>query len=125
MNREMNKYIEQLRRIIQENNYLDTLAGQRFREWWPDALKDVIAVIAFAGRSKNRTGYKLPGIGSESDGDLFITHLLVDRWNRVLVQISSEDSDAFDLILPHSQEPTVPVENFSEEYLKEWTDLLT
>ena len=125
MSNVMEKYIEQLKDIILENNFLDTLPGQRFKEWWPDALKDVTAVIAFAGRSKTRHGYKLPGIGSESDSNLFVTHLLVDRWNRVLVQIASDDDDTFDLILPHSQEPTVPVENFSEEYLKEWVDLLT
>lgn len=120
----MEKLIEKIKEIILENNYLDTLAGQRFKEWWGDSLNDVIAVIAFAGRSKERTGYKI-SVGSESDGDMYVTHLMLMRGGHVMVQLSSEDDDDFNAILPINMEPTVPIENFDEKYLREWIDLMT
>ena len=33
MSNVMEKYIEQLKDIILENNFFDTLAGMRFQEW--------------------------------------------------------------------------------------------
>lgn len=114
----MEELIEQLKDIILENNYFDTLAGERFREW--NGIRNVQAVIAFAGRSKNQQSYRLTS-GSESDA-IYVTHLYIDRYGEVKVQLGSEDSDDFTAILHPSDEP---VEAYDEEILQEWVELLT
>ena len=114
----MEELIEQLKDIILENNYFDTLAGERFREW--NDLRDIKAVIAFAGRSKRQRSYRLT---SESDSEsIYVTHLYVDRYGDVKIQLGSEDSDDFTSILHPSDEP---VDAYDEETLQEWVDLLT
>ena len=117
--------IERLKGIIQDNNFLESLPGQKFREWWSEYLTDVTAVISVAGRSRTGECFRLPGLGSESDGQMYVSHLVLKSNGQVRVQLSSEDTDEFALILPISLEPTVPIENFDEEYLQEWVDLLT
>ena len=110
---------QQIKEIILENNYFDTLAGQRFLEW--NNIKMIKAVISFAGRSKKRESYEL--LNSASDSDLvYVTHLLVDNNGQVLVQISQEDTDDFSVILRPNVEP---IDDFDEEIIKEWVELLT
>ena len=111
----MEKYVEKLKEIILENNYFETLAGQRYHEW--NEIRDVTAVIAFAGRSKKRCSYRL-----SDEEELYVTHLYLDLVGRVKAQICQEDTDDFSLILKPTGEP---VEAFGEETLKEWVDLLT
>lgn len=68
--------VNKIKDIILENNYFDTLAGQKFVEW--NDIKNITAVISFSGRSKNRESYKL---SSDSDSDVvYVTHLYIDRW---------------------------------------------
>lgn len=111
-------YTEKLKDIILENNYFDTLAGQRFVEW--NDIRYITAVIAFGGRSKKRESYRLT---SESDSDtVYVTHLYIDKWGNVKVQIGEEDTDDFNAILHPSG---IPVENFDDGILKEWVNLLT
>ena len=108
---------EKLKDIILENNYFDTLAGQRFVEW--NNIKDITAVIPFSGRSKNRESYRLT---SESDSEtIYVTHLYIDKWGNVKVQIGEEDTDDFNAILHPSG---IPVENFDDGILEEWVSLL-
>ena len=114
----MEELIEQLKDIILENNYFDTLAGERFKEW--NGIRNVQAVIAFAGRSKKQRSYRLTP-GSESDA-IYVTHLYIDRYGEVKIQLGSEDSDDFTAILHPSDEP---VEAYDEEILQEWIELLT
>ena len=109
---------EKLKNIILDNNYFDTLAGQRFVEW--NDIKNIIAVISFSGRSKKRESYKL---SSDSDSDVvYVTHLYIDRWGNVKVQLGDEDTDDFSSILIPSDEP---IENFDDDTLREWIELLT
>ena len=106
-----------LKEIILDNNYFDTLAGQRFVEW--NDIKNITAVIPFSGRSKKQQCYRLT---SESDSDaIYVTHLYVDRWGEVKVQLGSEDTDDFNAILHPSG---IPVENFDDDILEEWVKLL-
>ena len=114
----MEKYIEQLKDIILENNFFDTLAGMRFQEW--NEIRSMTAVIAFAGRSKKQQSYRLTS-GSDSDA-IYVTHLYIDMFGEVKVQLGSEDSDDFTAILHPSDEP---VDAYGEEILQEWIDLLT
>ena len=108
---------EKLKDIILDNNYFDTLAGQRFVEW--NDIKNITAVIPFSGRSKKRVSYKLT---SESDSDaIYVTHLYVDKYGDVKVQLGSEDTDDFNAILHPSG---IPVENFDDDILEEWVKLL-
>ena len=109
--------IDKLKDIILENNYFDTLAGERFVQW--NDIKNIVAVIAFSGRSKKRESYCLT---SESDSEtIYVTHLYVDRWGSVKVQLSGEDTDDFNLILHPSD---IPAKNFDKDILQEWVDLL-
>lgn len=118
MSNVMEKYIEQLKDIILENNFFDTLAGMRFQEW--NEIRSMTAVIAFAGRSKKQQSYLLT---SESDEErLYVTHLYIDPRGQVMVQVNQEDTDDFSTILKPN---AVPAEAYSEETLKEWVDLLT
>lgn len=114
----MGDLIEKIKDIILENNYFDTLAGERFKEW--NDIKNIVAVIAFAGRSKKYECYRLTS-GSESDA-IFVTHLYIDRFGDVKVQLGTEDTDDINMILHPSNEP---IENFDEETIKEWIQLLT
>lgn len=114
----MEELIEQLKDIILENNYFDTLAGERFREW--NGIRNIKAVIAFAGRSKKQQSYRLTS-GSDSDA-IYVTHLYIDMYGEVKAQLWSEDNDDFSAILRPSDEP---VEAYGEEILQEWIDLLT
>lgn len=110
---------QQIKEIILENNYFDTLAGQRFLEW--NDIKMYKAVISFSGRSKKRKSYEL--LNSASDSDLvYVTHLLVDNSGQVLVQISQEDTDDFSVILHPNVEL---IDDFDEDILEEWVELLT
>ena len=110
---------DKIKEIILENNYFDTLAGQRFQEW--NGVRLFKAVISFAGRSKRRESYEL--LNSASDSDLvYATHLLVDKYDNVWVQISQEDTDDFSVILHPNIEP---IEDFDEDILEEWVELLT
>ena len=107
-----------LKDIILDNNYFDTLAGQRFVEW--NGIKDIAAVISFSGRSKKQQCYRLT---SESDSDaIYVTHLYVDRWGEVKVQLGSEYTDDINVILHPSG---IPIENFDDDILEEWVELLT
>ena len=110
--------VNKIKDIILENNYFDTLAGQKFVEW--NDIKNITAVISFSGRSKNREGYKL---SSDSDIDVvYVTHLYIDRWGNVKVQLGDEDTDDFSSILTPSDEP---IENYDDDTLREWIELLT
>ena len=110
--------VNKLKDIILENNYFVTLAGQKFVEW--NDIKNSIAVISFSGRSKKRESYKL---SSDSDSDVvYVTHLYIDRWGNVKVQLGDEDTDDFSSILIPSDEP---IENFDDDTLREWIELLT
>ena len=109
---------EKLKNIILDNNYFDTLAGQRFVEW--NDIKDITAVIPFSGRSKNRESYPL-SLCSDTDDIVYVTHLYIDQWGNVKVQIGEEDTDDFNAILHPSG---IPVENFDDGILEEWVSLL-
>ena len=109
--------VNKIKDIILENNYFDTLAGQKFVEW--NDIKNITAVISFSGRSKNRESYRLT---SESDSEtIYVTHLYIDNWGNVKVQIGEEDTDDFNAILHPSG---IPVENFDDGILEEWISLL-
>ena len=110
--------IEKIKDIILDNNYFNTLAGQRFVEW--NEIKDIQAVISFSGRSRNQQCYRLTA-SSDSDS-IFVTHLYIDRWGQVRVQLGTEDTDDMNCILHPSGEP---IEAYDEETLKEWVKLLT
>jgi hypothetical protein len=43
---------QKIKEIILDNNYFDTLAGQRFKEW--NDIDRYSAVISFSGRSKEQ-----------------------------------------------------------------------
>lgn len=110
--------VNKIKDIILENNYFDTLAGQKFVEW--NDIKNITAVISFSGRSKNRESYKL---SSDSESDVvYVTHLYIDRWGNVKVQLDDEDTDDFSSILTPSDEP---IENYDDDTLREWIELLT
>lgn len=110
--------VNKIKDIILENNYFDTIAGERFREW--NDIKNITAVISFSGRSKSRESYKL---SSDSDSDVvYVTHLYIDRWGNVKVQLGDEDTDDFSSILTPSDEP---IENYGGDTLREWIELLT
>lgn len=110
--------VNKIKDIILENNYFDTLAGQRFVEW--NDIKNITAVISFSGRSKNQESYKL---SSDSDSDVvYVTHLYIDRWGNVKVQLGDEDTDDFSSILTPSDES---IENYDGDTLCEWIKLLT
>lgn len=110
--------VDKIKDIILENNWFNTLAGQRFKEW--NDIKDIVAVIAFSGRSKKQECYKLT---SSSDSDImYVTHLYVDRWGNVKAQLGTEDTDDINLILHPSNER---IELFDDEVLEEWIELLT
>ena len=111
--------VNKIKDIILENNYFDTIAGQRFREW--NDIKNITAVISFSGRSKNRESYKLSS-DSDSDDIVYVTHLYIDQWGNVKVQLGDEDTDDFSSILTPSDEP---IENFDDDTLREWIELLT
>ena len=109
--------VNKIKDIILENNYFDTLAGQKFVEW--NDIKNITAVISFSGRSKNRESYRLT---SESDSEtIYVTHLYIDKWGNVKVQIGDEDTDDFNAILHPSG---IPVESFDDDILEEWVNLL-
>ena len=110
--------IEKLRDIILDNNYFSTLAGERFVQW--NDIKNIQAVISFSGRSKKQECYRLT---SESDSEsVFVTHLYIDKYGEVKVQLGSEDTDEFRVLLHPSG---IPIENFDNDILEEWVDLLT
>lgn len=111
-------YTEKLKDIILENNYFNTLAGQRFVEW--NDIRYITAVIAFGGRSKKRESYRLAS--GYDGGTVYVTHLYVDKYGDVKVRMGPEDTDDFDVII-HPR--GVPVECFDDDVLKEWVDLLT
>ena len=114
----MEGLVDTIKDIILENNYLDTLAGQRFKEW--NDIRDITAVISFSGRSKKQECYRLT---SASDSDvMYVTHLYVDQWGNVKAQLATEDTDDINLILHPSNER---IELFDDDILKEWIDLLT
>lgn len=110
--------IEKIKNIILDNNYFDTLGGQRFMEW--NEIRDVQAVISFGGRSKKRESYRL---SSPSDSEaLYVTHLYIDRWGEVRVQLSNEDSDDMSFLLKPEGER---IETFDDDTIREWVSLLT
>jgi hypothetical protein len=77
-------------------------------------------VISFSGRYKKQQGYR---VTSESDSDIiYVTHLYVDKYGEVKVQLGSEDTDDFNVILHPSG---IPIENFDDDILEEWVELLT
>lgn len=110
--------IEKIKNIILDNNYFNTLAGQRFIEW--NEIRDVQAVISFGGRSKLRESYRL-SLSSDSES-LYVTHLYIDRWGEVRVQLSNEDSDDMSFLIKPSGER---IESFDDETIREWVNLLT
>ena len=110
--------VNKIKDIILENNYFDTIAGQRFREW--NDIKNITAVISFSGRSKNRESYPL-SLCSDTDDIVYVTHLYIDQWGNVKVQLGDEDTDDFNAILHPSG---IPVENFDDGILEEWVSLL-
>ena len=110
--------VNKIKDIILENNYFVTLAGQKFVEW--NDIKNIIAVISFSGRSKKES-YKLSS-DSDSDDIVYVTHLYIDQWGNVKVQLGDEDTDDFSSILTPSDEP---IENYGGDTLREWIELLT
>jgi len=122
----MNQYlfdmnlIDKIKEIILDNNYFDTLAGECFKEW--NDIKDIDAVISFSGRSKNQECYRLR-LSSESDSDvIYVSHLYIDKYGSVKVQLTSEDTDDINVILHPSNEP---IENYDDEIIREWINLLS
>jgi hypothetical protein len=111
--------VNKIKEIILENNYFDTLAGQRFKEW--NDIKNITAVISFSGRSKNRESYPLT-LWSDSDDITYVTHLYIDKWGNVKDPLGDEDTDDFSSILMPSDEP---IENYDDDILREWIELLT
>ena len=110
--------IRSLKDIIIENDYFNTLAGERFKELYD--IKGVEAVISFSGRSRRQECYRLTG---DSDSDhLYVTHLYLNKYGDVLVQLGSEDTDEFIGLLHPSGELA---ENYDDETLREWVELLT
>lgn len=110
---------EQLKEIILENNYFDTLPGLRFKEW--NNIMMFTAVISFAGRSRRRESYEL--LNSASDSDVvYVTHLVLDRTGNIWAAIGPEDTDDFGEILHPNLEN---VDSFDEDVLEEWVELLT
>lgn len=113
--------IERIKQIILDNNYFDTLGGQRFLEW--NQIRDIPAIISFGGRSKKRESYRLtPDSDSES---LYVTHLYLDRWGEVRVQIGEEDNDDFEFLLKPGGLTGERIESFAPEQVEEWVKLLT
>ena len=106
---------QKIKEIILENNYFDTLAGQRFKEW--NGINNITAVISFAGRSKKHESYVM-----FTYDVVYVTHLMLDKYGNILVQESKEDTDDFSEILRPNAEP---ITNFKDEVLKEWVELLT
>lgn len=106
--------VNKLKEIILDNNWFDTPSGERFKEMY--GITGVEAVMTFAGRSKRRCSYLL----SESD-EMYVTHLYIDAKGDVCMQLSSEDTDDYSLILRPSGES---VEDLDEEILDEWLELL-
>ena len=112
-------WIKKIKEIILENNYFDTLAGQRFKEW--NNINMYTAIISFSGRSKKQESYELLSLASDSDL-IYVTHLLLDNSGHIWVQISPEDTDDFSVILHPNVEP---IDDFDEGILEEWVELLT
>ena len=110
----MDRQIEKIKDLILENNYFDTLAGQRFRDW--NDLKDISAVISFSGRSRKGECFRIPESG------LYVTHLYIDRNGDVMVQVGKEDTDDFGFLLRPSGRSIL---TFDEETLDKWIELLT
>ena len=113
------RLINKIKDIILENNYFDTLAGQKFVEW--NDIKNITAVISISGRSTSRESYPL-SLCSDTDDIVYVTHLYIDRWGNVKVQLGDEDTDDFSSILTPSDEP---IENYGGDTLREWIKLLT
>jgi len=108
--------IERIKDTILDNNYFETLAGERFREW--NDIKDIVAVIAFSGRSRNQECYRLT---SDSDSDqVYVTHLYIDRNGDIRVQTGPEDTDDFSCLLHPNG---VLIETFDDDILEEWVNL--
>lgn len=111
--------IEKIKDIILDNNYFDTLPGERFKEW--NEIRDIQAVIAFAGRSKNRESYRLT-TSSDSDA-IFVTHLYIDRWGEVKVLLGMEDTDDYSVFA--KRVVGEPIEAYDNDTIREWVELLT
>lgn len=105
---------DEIKQIVLDNNWFDTPAGERFKEMF--GIKGISAVIAFAGRSKNRCSYQL----SESD-EVYVTHLYMDDNGELYMQLASEDTDDYSLILNPSNES---IEDLDDEILEEWIKIL-
>ena len=63
--------VNKIKDIILENNYFDTLAGQKFVEW--NDIKNITAVISFSGRSKSRESYPLSLCSDTDDFSSILT----------------------------------------------------
>ena len=110
--------IEKIKEIILDNNYFDTLAGQRFVEMYD--VRNIQAIISFGGRSKQGKSYM---VSPDSDSDaIYVTHLYIDRYGDVKVQMSTVDDDDYSNILKPSDED---INRFDESILMEWVKLLT
>lgn len=111
--------VNKLKEIIQENSYFQTPAGERFKNW--NDINIVQDVISFSGRSKNHQGYEL---SNDSDKDeLYVTHLMIDRYGEVFAVLSGEDTDDFGVLVNLNTE-YVHIEHFDDDIIREWVELL-
>lgn len=104
--------IDKIKNIILENNFFDTMSGERFKEFYD--LNNISAVISFSGRSKNQECYKLPN-------GTYVTHLYINKYGDIKVQVSNEDTDDFSIL----QRPSnIAIEKFDNETIRKWVELL-
>ena len=109
--------IQKLGEVVFDNNFFNTLAGERFKEIYD--VSSVQAAISFAGRSKKHESF---AITAESDHELYyITHLYIDTSGHLMVQVCSEDDDDFAVLIHPSG---YSIKEFETEVLKEWLNLL-
>ncbi len=108
---------EKINKVITENNYLDTVPGQRFKEW--NDIKDIQAVISFGGRSKNQQSYPLE-LTSESETE-YITHLYIDKYGEMWAKLSTEDDDDYSKFL---ESKSIRLEILRDDILEALADLL-
>ena len=109
--------IEKINKVITENNYLETIPGQRFKEW--NDIKDIQAVISFGGRTKNQKSYPLSQ-SSEKETE-YVTHLYIDKYGEMWASICDADDDDYSRFLENR---SVRLEMLSDDIVKEMADLL-
>lgn len=117
----MNRHeiIQKLGEIVFDNNFFETMPGERFKETY--GVDNIQAAISFAGRSRKHESYLLL---RDSDYEaLYITHLYVDNGGHLMVRICAEDDDDFAMLV-HPTAIGESVKHFETETLEDWVKLL-